>query len=101
MADIEHLPWRNAMFRLIFAAASLLCLLGIRAPVQAKDSTKFCLREVALEIKRIVPRIHVRGNDKKYPSISLLMPVDCEGSTYLKPRTLTQALRWLDIALPI
>lgn len=89
------------MFRLIFAAVSLLCLLGLSAPVQAKSSNNFCAREVVLEIKRIVSRIHIRGEGGKYSAISLLMPVDCHNGAYLKPNTLAQALRWLDIALPI
>lgn len=101
MADIEHLPRRKAMSRLIFAVASLLCLLGISGPVQARDSKKLCVMEVTLEIKRIVPGIYVRGEDRKHSAISLLMPVDCQSGVYLKPDTLAQALRWLDLALPI
>ena len=64
-------------------------------------SQRFCVQQVSINIERVVSRIHISGEERKLPAIALLMPVDCQSGAYLKPDTLAQALRWLDLVLPI
>ncbi len=88
------------MFRLMLVAL-LFSDPEITSAVAHSTSPRFCVQEESIRIERVVSRIHIMGEDSKHSTISLLMPVNCEDGKYLKPDTLAQALRWLDMALPI
>lgn len=75
-------------------------------PLLAVSSTfgadRYCAQAVEVEIERLAPIISFKGQEiNRLDRIALMMPVDCDDGSDLKPLSLAQALEWLDRALPI
>lgn len=83
------------------SSAWLLLLSASTALADGRHQTDFCATKVEISIDRVQTRIHIRGEEKKHPSIAVLVPISCLGGELLEPATLSEAVEWLDLALPI
>lgn len=80
----------------------VMVLLLFGAQPSMAEPGRFCTQAVVVEIERLVPRISFKGQEEnRLDRIVLMMPIDCDDGSPLRPSTLTQALDWLDRALPV
>ena len=85
------------MRRLIATSVLVACILC----AETKAGPLVCLAPTEVTINTIHPRIHLREENLRKGEIVVLLRIHCDSGEPIVPGSFDEALRWLDLALPL